>query len=62
MKPNWHRARSAFLFALGTLGIAHETLLSNIDRPSLLILFAAMIGLPAFLGKNGSSSKGADEE
>jgi hypothetical protein len=31
------------------LGVMHETLLSTTDRPTLLILFAAMMGLPAFL-------------
>lgn len=30
-------------------GVAHETLLSHSERPTLLILFAAMMGLPAFL-------------
>jgi hypothetical protein len=30
-------------------GVAHETLLSHAERPTLLILFAAMMGLPAFL-------------
>jgi hypothetical protein len=33
----------------GLLGIAHETLWSRIERPSLLVLFATMTGLPAFL-------------
>lgn len=32
------------------LGIAlYETLATNIDRPSLLVLAAAMIGLPEFI-------------
>lgn len=31
------------------LGVAHETLLQHSERPTLLILFAAMMGLPAFL-------------
>ena len=37
------------LFVVGLLGVAHETLVSEADRPTLLLLFAAMIGLPAFL-------------
>jgi hypothetical protein len=34
---------------VGLVGIAHETFFTHEDRPTLLILFAAMIGLPAFL-------------
>lgn len=41
--------RNMFLFVAGMLGVAHETLLQHAERPTLLILFAAMMGLPAFL-------------
>ena len=41
--------RDTTLFIVGLLGVAHETLISDVDRPTLLLLFAAMIGLPAFL-------------
>lgn len=37
------------LFFGGLAGVAHETLAHNLERPALLILFAAMMGLPAFL-------------
>ncbi len=40
--------RSTVLFVSGLLGTAHETLIAHADRPTLLILFAAMMGLPAF--------------
>lgn len=33
----------------GLAGIGHETILAKADRPSLLFVFAAMVGLPAFL-------------
>lgn len=45
----WPFARDALLFLGGLAGVAHETLLSHSERPTLLILFAAMMGLPAFL-------------
>lgn len=41
--------RNTILFVAGMLGVAHETLLQHSERPTLLILFAAMMGLPAFL-------------
>lgn len=41
--------RDAALFVAGVLGVAHETLGDQAERPTLLILFAAMMGLPAFL-------------
>lgn len=37
------------LFLGGLAGVIHETVLSDAERPTLLLLFAAMMGLPAFL-------------
>lgn len=48
-RPSWLAARDATLFFAGLMGVAHETLLTSQDRPDLLILYAAMMGLPAFL-------------
>jgi hypothetical protein len=49
-RSRWPRfSRDAVLFTAGLAGIAHETLLANADRPTLLFVFAAMVGLPAFL-------------
>jgi hypothetical protein len=52
--------RDAILFAVGMSGIVFETVRFGAERPTLLILFGAMIGLPAFLRtdehrKNGKS-------
>lgn len=41
--------RDIALFVGGLAGVFHETVLSAAERPTLLILFAAMMGLPAFL-------------
>lgn len=49
MKNNWQNSRDILLFIAGLGGVFHETVLSNAERPTLLILFAAMMGLPAFL-------------
>ena len=42
----WPRLRDAMLFFGGMAGIAYETAWEHIDRPELLILFGAMVGLP----------------
>lgn len=44
--------RNTLLLVVGLLGVAHETLVNNTDRPTLLLLFAAMIGLPSFLNQD----------
>lgn len=44
--------RDGILFLSGLIGIGYETVISQTDRPTLLLLFAAMIGLPAFLNKD----------
>lgn len=41
--------RSGILFVVGLGGIGYETIVEHTERPTLLLLFAAMIGLPAFL-------------
>lgn len=44
--------RNTMLFIVGLLGLAHETLINDADRPTLLLIFAACLGLPAFLGES----------
>lgn len=54
-------SRDTVLFGGGMLGIIHETLISKIDRPNLLLLFAAMVGLPAFLRADERRGKSNDD-
>jgi hypothetical protein len=53
-RPTFTQIRAAALFAGGLLGVAYVTVIDNTDRPTLLILFGAMLGLPLFL-KNDAS-------
>jgi len=48
-RPSFVQVRTFVLFTAGLAGVAYETLVSSADRPTLLILFAAMMGLPLFL-------------
>lgn len=48
-------ARDWILFFGGMAGVAHETLVSNVERPTLLILFGGMMGLPVFLRRDEST-------
>lgn len=41
--------RDSVIFITGLLGVFHETVINEGERPTLLFLFASMIGLPAFL-------------
>lgn len=50
--------RDGVLFAVGLAGITYETLVENVDRPTLLLIFSAMVGLPVFLK---ADEKGKDE-
>lgn len=49
--PWWPFVRDVSLFGCGLAGVAYETLGRDIERPTLLLLFAAMMGLPAFFPK-----------
>jgi hypothetical protein len=53
----WPILRDIVLFFGGLAGVFHETVLASAERPTLLILFAAMMGLPAFL-RNDEKDKG----
>lgn len=46
---NWPTVRDVILFFAGLAGVFHETAIADVERPTLLLLFAAMMGLPAFL-------------
>jgi hypothetical protein len=48
-KVNIRITRDLVLFTFGLAGIAYETVVVHVDRPSLLFVFGACIGLPAFL-------------
>lgn len=51
MGGRWQALRDVVLFVGGLAGAAHETVrlaAAGEERPTLLLLFAAMMGLPAF--------------
>lgn len=59
----WPLVRDVLLFVGGLAGVAHETLAEQSDRPTLLLLFAAMMGLPAFLrADDNRNAPGGDEK
>lgn len=62
MYERWPLLRDMFLFVAGMAGVVHETLLTVAERPTLLVLFAAMMGLPAFLRTDGKNEKGNGPE
>lgn len=45
-------ARTWILFLGGMIGVAYETIVAQIDRPTLLVIFASMMGLPLFLKRD----------
>lgn len=49
--------RDGVLFIAGLAGVAYETTHAGGDRPTLLLLFAAMMGLPAFLQKDDEEKR-----
>lgn len=59
MPPKWPFIRDLLIFFGGLAGVLHEIFLAHgAERPELLILCAAMMGLPAFLpGYGGSNPK-----
>jgi hypothetical protein len=54
-------ARTVVLFVAGLSGIIYETVVTGTERPTLLILFAAMIGLPLALRTDEKTRPPADK-
>jgi hypothetical protein len=44
--------RDLILFVAGLAGVVYETVVVKIDRPTLLIVFSGMMGLPVFLRRD----------
>lgn len=53
--------RDGILFVTGIVGIIYETAREGAERPTLLLLFAGMVGLPAFLQLDSQRNSHADE-
>lgn len=53
--------RCVALFLGGFFGAMYEIFIDNIDRPSLLILLAGMMGLPAFMERRKPNGNGKKE-
>lgn len=63
VRPWLRLGRTVALFVVGIAGVIHETVVSHGERPTLLILFAAMIGLPfALKADEGSKAPAAPEK
>lgn len=60
-RPTARALRSAILFTVGIAGIVYEVVVDHGERPTLLILLAAMVGLPAFLHFDESKKKDGDQ-
>ena len=53
----WPALRDSILFFGGLAGVVHETVIAPRADPQLLLLFAAMLGLPAFLRADQRNGK-----
>jgi hypothetical protein len=55
------RLRSTVLFVVGIVGIIYEVVFDKLERPTVLILLAAMVGLPALLSVDERRRNGGDK-
>ena len=49
--------RDSVLFFAGLAGIYHEVVIAKVERPTILLLCATMVGLPAFLRSDEKGDK-----
>jgi hypothetical protein len=58
---DYHRLRlyrSVALFVAGLLGTGYEVVVNHVERPSVLVLLAGMMGLPAFFERDADRREG----
>lgn len=62
MTPGFiNRHRGTIMFVLGATGFIHELVLGSAERPFLLTLCGALMGLPFVLAADGKMRQGKDE-
>jgi hypothetical protein len=54
--------RSTIMFALGATGFLHELIRGGAERPFLLALSGALMGLPFVLAADGKITRGRSED
>lgn len=52
----WTLVRDVGIWVAGLLALAHEVLITEGERPYLLILIAGLLGLPVFLRADGRTN------
>lgn len=57
-----HLTRDSILFTVGVAGIIYEIVVDHGERPTLLVLLGAMVGLPAFLRADERRAKSKDKD
>lgn len=61
-QSEWKLFRDILLFLGGLAGVGFEALAKSSPDPSLLVLFGAMLGLPAFFQRDESLRRDKDEK
>lgn len=54
--------RSTLMFTLGAIGFLHELVVSQVERPFLLALCGALMGLPFVLAADGKMRQSKEQE
>lgn len=65
MSPQLRRrniTRDLVLFVAGLVGLGFETVIEKADRPTLIVAFMAMLGLPTFLNRDERTQPPKDDK
>lgn len=56
----WPWIRSVLIFSTGLIGFLHEVLTVGVERPTLLLVLAAMMGVPIAFKADEKRRRGKD--
>jgi len=57
-----HFSRDRIIFFWGLIGVLNETFFQEVERPALIILFAAMMGVTGYMKSSGDLRKKTEED
>lgn len=55
-------SRDTILFIAGLTGLGYETVIANAEKPTLIIAFVGMLGLPLFIRGDEARRNGKSDD
>lgn len=62
LPSGFRSVRDILMFLIGASGVAYEALVMKTERPTLLLLYGALMGLPYIMNRDEKNSDGGGKK